>query len=80
MSRHSIDVVGSGMMIVTKKVHKDLDGGSLGLRQIRRTHNVVTDEHLLKILGCMAGQLAGKKPGTLGKVQQAFKQARGVCK
>lgn len=80
MSRRSIDVPASGMMVVKKKVKKDLDGGSLGLRQVRKLTNTVTSPRLLKILSCMAGQLAGKKPGTLGKAQAAFKAARASCK
>ena len=81
MSRHAVDVIGSGMMVVTKKVHKDLGGGKLGLRQVRRTHNVVTNATLGSINSCMAGQLAGKKFKDLGEIQQAFKTARqGKCK
>lgn len=81
MSRHSVDVIASGMMVITKKVRKDLGGGHLGLRQVRRTMNVVTDARLLRINGCMASELAGKSFGTLGKVQEAFKAARkGPCK
>ena len=80
MSRHSVDVIGSGMMIVVKHVKKDLDGGHLGTRQVRRTHNVVTDAKLLKINACMASELAGKKYGSLGKIQEAFKSARGKCR
>ena len=80
MARRSIDVPGSGMMIVRKKAKKDLDGGSLGLRQVRKLTNTVTSPRLLKIMGCMAGKLAGKKPGTLGKAQAAFKAARSACK
>jgi hypothetical protein len=28
----------------------------------------------------MSGKLSGKKPGTLGKIQVAFKEARKECK
>lgn len=81
MARHSVDVIASGMMVVTKKVHKDLDGGHLGLRQIRRVMNIVTDARLLRINGCMASELAGKKFKSLGDIQNAFKAARkGPCK
>ena len=78
--RGGVDVISSGMMVVRKKVHKDLDGGHLGLTQIRRTKNIVRNPRLLKIISCMASELAGKKPGTLGKAQQAFKEARAKCK
>jgi len=80
LPRRSVDVIGSGMMIVVKHVKKDLDGGHLGLRQTRKTKNVMKDPKLLKITGCMASELSGKKPGTLGKVQAAFKTARAKCK
>lgn len=79
MSRHSVDVRASGMMVVTKKIHKDLDGGHLGTRQTRSTHNIVTSPTLSMQLACMASELSGKHPGTLGKVQSAFKSARGKC-
>ncbi len=81
MSRHSVDVIASGMMVVTKKVRKDLGGGHLGTRQIRRTRNVVTDARLQEINGCMASEMAGKSFKNLGEVQGAFKKARqGPCK
>lgn len=80
MSRHNIDVRASGMMVVLKHIHKDLDGGHLGTRQTRSTKNIVVDPRLRAINDCMASELAGKKPGTLGKVQEAFKVARGKCK
>lgn len=79
-TRGGVDVVASGMMVIKKKIHKDLDGGHLGLTQIRKTKNIVRDPRLLKIISCMASELAGKKPGTLGKAQEAFKAARGKCK
>ena len=65
MSRHSVDVIASGMEVITKKIHKDLGGGHLGLRQIRRVHNIVTDATLQNINGCMASELAGRvqEPG-----------------
>jgi hypothetical protein len=69
------------MMVVTKKVHKDLGGGHLGLRQIRRVMNIIKDARLQRINGCMASELAGKSFSTLGAVQDAFKKARqGPCK
>jgi len=81
VSRHSVDVIASGMMVVTKKVKKDLGGGNLGLRQVRRVHNVVVDARLQRINGCMASQLAGKSFANLGAVQKAFASARtGPCK
>ena len=81
MSRHSVDVIASGMMVVTKKVRKDLGGGHLGLRQVRRVMNIVTDARLLRINGCMASELAGKSFKNLGEVQNAFKTARtGPCR
>ena len=80
MSRHSVDVIASGMEVITKKIHKDLGGGHLGLRQIRRVHNVVTDATLQNINGCMASELAGKKFKNLGEIQNAFATARkGPC-
>ncbi len=87
MSRHipgatsgGVDVRASGMMVVRKKIKKDLDGGTLGTSQIRSQANIVKDPRLLKINACMASKLAGKKPGTLGKAQNAFKVARSACK
>lgn len=80
MARRSIDVIGSGMMIVKKKIRKDLKGGKLGLRQIRRVFNIVTDEKLLCINATIASQMAGKKFGDLGAVQTAFKSARAKAK
>jgi len=81
VSRHSVDVIASGMMVVTKKVRKDLGGGHLGTRQIRRTHNVVTDARLSRINSCMGSEMAGKSFASLGAVQDAFKKARqGPCK
>ena len=87
MARHipgatggGVDVRASGMMVVRKKIKKDLDGGNLGTSQIRSMTNIVKDPRLLKIMSCMASKLAGKKPGTLGKVQAAFKTARAACK
>jgi len=81
VARHSVDVIASGMMVVTKKVKKDLGGGHLGLRQVRRVMNIVKDARLMRINGCMASELAGKKFKNLGEVQTAFKAARkGPCK
>jgi hypothetical protein len=80
MARRSVDVRASGMMVVRKHAHKDLGGGHLGLVQVRTTKNVVKDPRLQKILSCMAGELSGKKPGTLGGIQKAFKEARSKCK
>jgi hypothetical protein len=78
MSRHSVTV--TPLIEVHKKVRKDLDGGHLGTRQIRKTTNTVTSPKLLKINACMASELGGKKYGSLGKIQAAFKTARGKCK
>mgnify|MGYP001115487651 CR=1 FL=1 len=87
MSRHipgkekgGVDVRASGMMVVRKKIHKDLDGGILGTSQVRSANNIMKDPRLIKITSCMASQLSGKKPGTLGKAQDAFKAARSACK
>jgi hypothetical protein len=81
MSRHAVDVIASGMMVITKKVHKALGGGHLGTRQVRRVHNIVTDARLSRINSCMASELAGKSFKDLGEVQGAFKKARqGPCK
>ena len=80
MARHSVDVIASGMMVVRKKVKKDLGGGHLGLRQVRRVFNMVVSPRLLAINGCMASELAGKKYKSLGDVQTAFKSARGKCR
>ena len=89
MSRHvyrsgakhgGVDVRASGMMVVRKKVQKDLGEGILGLSQVRAMRNIVTDPRLLKINSCMASHLAGKSPGTLEKAQEAFKAARSACK
>ena len=87
MSRHipgatagGVDVRASGMMVVRKKIKKDLDGGVLGTSQIRAMTNIMKDPRLIKITSCMASLLAGKKPGTLGKAQEAFKVARSSCK
>lgn len=87
MARHipgatkgGVDVRASGMMVVRKKIHTDLDGGVLGTSQIRSQANIVKDPRLLKINACMASHLSGKKPGTLGKAQSAFKAARSACK
>jgi hypothetical protein len=80
MSRHSVDVIASGMEVVTKKIHKDLGGGHLGLRQIRRVHNIVRDPTLQNINACMASELAGKTFKDLGEIQDAFAKARkGPC-
>jgi hypothetical protein len=68
------------MMVVTKKIHKDLGGGHLGLRQTRTTKNVMKDPRLIKITSCMASELAAKKYKNLGEVQAAFKSARSKCK
>ena len=87
MSRHipgvergGVDVRASGMMVVRKKIHKDLDGGVLGTSQVRSAKNIMKSPRLIKITSCMASKLAGKTPGTLGKAQDAFKAARGACK
>lgn len=87
MSRHipgaergGVDVRASGMMVVRKKIHKDLDGGVLGTSQIRSAQNILKSPRLIKITSCMASHLAGKTPGTLGKAQEAFKSARASCK
>lgn len=68
------------MMVIRKKVQKDLGGGTLGLQQIRSTNNIVRSPKLLRIMSCMASALAGRKHSTLGDVQTAFKSARGGCK
>jgi hypothetical protein len=75
-----IDILPSGGMVIRRKAHKDLDGGHLGFQQIRKPKNIVSDPRLLKIIGCMASELSGKKPGTLGKAQASFKTARSKCK
>lgn len=75
-----VDVRASGMMVIKKKVQKDLGEGILGLSQVRAMRNIVTDPRLLKINACMASKLAGKKPGTLEAAQSAFKEARAACK
>jgi len=80
MGRHSIDVRASGMMVVVKKIKKDLGGGHLGTRQIRSTRNIVVNPRLQRINACMASALAGKKHANLGAVQTAFKSARSGCK
>jgi len=87
MARHipgvgkgGVDVRASGMMVVRKKIHTNLDGGILGTSQIRSQQNIVKDPRLLKINACMASGLAGTKPGTLGKAQAAFKAMRSKCK
>jgi hypothetical protein len=80
MARRSVDVKASGMMVVRKHVRKDLAGGRLGLVQVRSTKNIVKDPKLQRILSCMASELAGKKPGKLGPIQEAFKAAREKCK
>lgn len=80
MSRHSIDVRASGMMVVVKKIHKDLGGGHLGTRQIRSTKNILKSSRLIGITSCMASELGGKKHKDLGSVQAAFKSARAKCK
>jgi hypothetical protein len=79
MARHKVQYA-TMMRVGPKKVTKDLGGGKLGLWQIRKINNVVTDPHLLSILSCMAGELAGKKYGNLGAVQEAFKTARSKCR
>lgn len=87
MARHipgkdkgGVDVRASGMMVIRKKIHKDLDGGILGTSQVRSANNIMKDPRLIKITSCMASKLAGTKPGTLGKAQEAFKTARAACK
>jgi len=79
MARHKVQYA-SMMRVGPKKVTKDLGGGRLGLWQIRKIDNIVSDPKLLGILSCMAGELAGKKYGNLGGVQNAFKAARGKCR
>lgn len=81
MARRSVDVIASGMMVVRKRVRKDLGGGRLGLRQVRRVMNIVTDPRLISINECIASELGGKTFPTLGAVQSAFRTARqGKCK
>lgn len=80
MARHSVDVGSSGMMVILKKVKKDLGGGKLGLRQIRKMKNTVTNPRLLSIMSCMASALSGKSYKNLGEVQSAFKTARSGCR
>jgi hypothetical protein len=80
MSRHAVDVIASGMEVIQKHIHKDLGGGHLGLRQVRRTKNIVKDPTLQNINSCMASELAGKTFKDLGEIQDAFKTAReGPC-
>lgn len=80
MARTKVEV-STMMRVGPKTIKRDLDGGHLGLYQVRKTKNTVTDPRLLKIISCMASQLSGKSPGTLGKAQAAFKSARqGPCK
>lgn len=76
LARHSIDIIGSGMMIVKKKIHKDLKGGKLGLRQVRRVFNIVSNPKLMCINATIASEMSGKHFGDLGAVQTAFKDAR----
>jgi hypothetical protein len=80
MSRHVVEV--SRMIRVgPKHITKDLKGGKLGLYQIRSATNIVKDARLQAIISCMASQLSGKKPGSLGEVQAKFREARqGPCK
>jgi hypothetical protein len=76
-----IDILPHGGLYIQKKVHANLDGGHLGLTQLRKPKNIVSNPRLLKILSCMASELSGKAPGTLGKAQSAFKTARQTkCK
>ena len=71
-----IDILPHGGLVIQKKVHKDLGGGKLGLTQLRKPKNIVSNPRLLKILECMASNLAGTKPGTLGKAQEQFRDVR----
>jgi hypothetical protein len=71
-----IDILPHGGLVIKKKVHKNLDGGKLGLTQIRKPKNIVSNPRLLKILECMASNLAGTTPGTLGKAQENFAKVR----
>ena len=76
-----IDILPHGGLYIHKKVHKNLDGGHLGLTQLRKPKNIVSNPRLLKILSCMASNLAGSTPGTLGKAQANFKTVRQTkCK
>ena len=74
-----IDIFPGGGLIIKKKPQKDLAGGSLGLTQIRKPKNVVKSPKLSKRLACIAGGMAGKKPGTLGAAQKMFTEVQAGC-
>ena len=73
------DIMPGGGLVIEKKAQKDLGGGTLGRTQLRKPKNIVKSPRLSKRLGCIAGKLAGKKPGTLGAAQDAFREAQAGC-
>jgi hypothetical protein len=51
-----------------------------GYVAVRKARTVATSPHLLSYRGCVAGKLAGSKPGTLKGIQEAFRTAAHECK
>ena len=45
----------------------------------RGPHTRATANRLLKFRSCIAGELAGKEPGTRTKVREAFASAAKMC-
>lgn len=78
MARRHVEV--TPMMVVKKKVKKDLGGGRLGTRQVRKVTNTVRSQRLAQHQACVASKMAGKSFSNLGAVQDAFREATKACK
>jgi hypothetical protein len=50
-----------------------------GYEAVRKARTVATSPRLLSYRSCIAGELSGKKPGTLKGIQEAFKAAAKKC-
>jgi len=59
---------------------RHIPGATKGGVDVRASGMMVVRKKIHTDNACMASHLSGKKPGTLGKAQSAFKAARSACK
>ncbi len=64
---------------IARTPHKDLKGGIYGTLAVRMKNSYAMAPHLRAYRQCMAAQLTGKRPGNLGDIQRAFKDAADKC-
>ena len=81
MGKRRRSVLALPMEIIFRKTPAKLDGGHWGNIAKRLPGKTrATSPRLLSYRACIAGELAGKKPGSIGAVQKAFTEAAAKCK